>query len=145
MDFNRDSGNARESPLQSLDLFIPNDISEANPVPVVVFIHGGSWRAADKRKSVNVHSNFCIAIAQRGMITVNVNHRLSPKVQYPSHVNDIALALKWVTNHIQKYSGDPEQIFLAGHSSGGHLGALITLDVKYLRDVNIKQPGFIKT
>lgn len=130
--------------LQAMDVFCPNDLSKARRVPVVMFIHGGAWRAADKQSRPHVHTNVCISLAQRGWIAVNVNHQLSPRVQHPEHARDIALALKWVHEEIHRYGGDGDRVVAAGHSSGGHLASLVALDERYLRRVGVHQPRFLR-
>jgi arylformamidase len=125
-------GNGRQ---QSLDIYAPTvspEQAEAG-ASVFVFMHGGGWRAADKRDALGVHSNVCTALAGRGLLAVNVNYRLSPRVRHPAHALDVAHALRWVRAHIGDYGGDAGNIFVGGHSSGGHLAALVTLDEQYLR------------
>ncbi|HEY0386508.1 MAG TPA: alpha/beta hydrolase [Pyrinomonadaceae bacterium] len=131
---------------QSLDIYAPVDspvrsdsgapvLESERGAPVFVFMHGGGWRAADKQDALGVHSNVCTALAGRGLLVVNVNYRLSPRVRHPAHALDVAHALRWVREHIRDYGGDDGNIFVGGHSSGGHLAALVTLDKQYLRAV----------
>jgi arylformamidase len=135
------NGNAAQ---QSLDIYLPVAAEKRQAeLPVVVFMHGGGWRAADKQDAIGVHANICTALAQKGLIAVNVNYRLSPRVKHPAHALDVAHALCWVTENIGGYGGDAENIFVTGHSSGGHLAALVTLDERYLREAGTT-PAFIK-
>jgi arylformamidase len=135
----RPDGDASE---QSLDIYAPLDAKDAQ-LPVVVFMHGGGWRAADKRDPLGVHANICTALARRGLLAVNVNYRLSPRVRHPSHALDAAHALVWVRENIQSFGGDAGNIFASGHSSGAHLAALVTLDERYLREAGASA-AFIK-
>lgn len=125
--------------LQSLDVYAPEcgtDSAAATvSYPVVVFMHGGGWRASDKDDPLGVHANVCKALALRGLVAVNVNYRLAPRFKHPEHARDAAAAVHWVRQNIGKHNGDPERIFLSGHSAGGHLAALITLDPDYLSNV----------
>ncbi|MCX8103148.1 MAG: alpha/beta hydrolase [Candidatus Bipolaricaulota bacterium] len=109
-----------------LDLFVPEGVKD---VPVLLFVHGGGWTSGDK----NLYSFIGRAFAEQGFATAVVNYRLSPKVQHPAHIEDVARAFSWVHKNIAQYGGDPEKIFVMGHSSGGHLIALLALDEKYLR------------
>lgn len=121
--------------LQSLDIYAPALSAEQDEkLPVMLFMHGGGWRAADKRDALGVHANICTALARRGLIAVNVNYRLSPRAKHPAHAQDVASALCWTRANIHDYGGDAENIFISGHSSGGHLAALVTLDEQYLRE-----------
>jgi acetyl esterase/lipase len=133
-----------EGAQQSLDIYAPAAAAESDErLPVVVFMHGGGWRAADKQDALGVHANICAALAQRGLLAVNVNYRLSPRVKHPQHALDVAHALRWVRENIAGFGGDAENIFASGHSSGGHLAALVTLDPRYLEKAGTT-PAFIK-
>jgi acetyl esterase/lipase len=110
---------------------------------VVVFMHGGGWRASDKQDAFGVHANICAALALRGLVAVNVNYRLSPRARHPAHALDVAHALRWVSRNIGSFGGDVDNIFASGHSSGGHLAALVTLDERYLRQAGASH-AFIK-
>lgn len=127
-------GNA-DSKLNSLDLYLP-DADESvkgnvkGNLPVVIFIHGGAWHIGDK--SNDGPSNVARTLADNGVICANINYRLSPSVKHPIHVKDAARAIKWVYENIGSYGGDPNKLFVSGHSAGAHLAALVTLDTKYL-------------
>jgi acetyl esterase/lipase len=135
-------GNGSE---QSLDIYAPaRATQDARGLPVVVFMHGGGWRASDKQDAFNVHANVCTALAQRGLVAVNVNYRLSPRVRHPAHVLDAAHALRWVSENIEGSGGASDNIFASGHSSGAHLAALATLDERYLQQAGAADASFIK-
>lgn len=100
-------------------------------LPVVVMIHGGGWRMGDKaNRSVGMEKArfFCAA----GCVYVSINYRLSPAVRHPAHVEDVAEAVAWVHRQIGRFGGDPERIFLMGHSAGAHLAALVSTDQRRL-------------
>jgi acetyl esterase/lipase len=73
--------------------------------------------------------------ARQGIVTVCINYRLSPGVRHPEHVRDVALAFDWVKRNVDHYGGDPEDVFIAGHSAGGHLVALLALNERYLAEL----------
>ncbi len=123
--------------LQSLDVYAPQATSLNSRYPVVLFMHGGGWRASDKNDQLGVHANVCKALAARGLVVVNVNYRLAPRVKHPEPARDAAYAFRWCMENISQYQGDPERVFLSGHSAGGHLAALIALDENYLDDVGL--------
>jgi acetyl esterase/lipase len=58
---------------------------------------------------------------------------LSPKVQHPEHIKDVARAFAWTHKNIGKYGGRNDQIFITGQSAGGHLAALLATNDEYLR------------
>lgn len=119
-----------------LDLFMPAGLVD---IPVVFFVHGGSWSSGDKSAYSFVGRTF----ASQGFATVVTNYRLSPAVQHPAHIEDVARAFAWVYKNIARYGGNPEKIFIAGHSAGGHLVALLALDEKYLQ-VHALSPRTLK-
>jgi len=122
---------------QSLDVYAPAVGTVEKSFPVIIFLHGGGWRASDKNDPLGVHANVCKALAQRGLIAVNLNYRLAPRVKHPGPALDVAHALRWVVENIGNNGGDLNRVFLSGHSAGGHLAALITLDPKYLHAVDL--------
>jgi len=111
--------------LTSLDIYAPN---EAKNYPVMVYIHGGSWQKGDKR-NVGKKPQFFI---EAGYLFVSINYRLLPDIEHPTNVQDVAKALAWVHSNIEQYGGNPNNIFLLGHSAGAHLAALAATDEKYL-------------
>ena len=109
-----------------LDIFMP---ASFDLVPVIVYFHGGGLRMGDKADSHIVASQ----LSALGVAVVTPNYRLSPAVMHPVHIEDAAAATAWVMQNIEEYGGDPERIYLAGHSAGAYLVALLTLDAKYLQ------------
>lgn len=133
----------RADPLQKLDIYQPTgDRARAGKLPVMVMIHGGGWAKGDKGNA-NMGSEKANFFARQGMVYVSVNYRLSPAVQHPEHVRDVASALAWIHDNIARYGGDPSQIMLMGHSSGAHLAALAITDDSYLRRLG-KRPDIVK-
>ncbi len=65
------------------------------------------------------------------MIVFTINDA-DPNCQHPQHVQDVASALDWVYHHVHEYGGNPDQIFMMGHSAGGHLASLLTTNSHYL-------------
>ena len=93
----------------SLDIYRPNNLEGC---PVMVYVHGGSWRRGDKREVHDKH----LAFVDRGWVFVSINYRLAPNGRYPANVEDVARALAWVHNNIRQYGGDPDCLFIMGHS-----------------------------
>jgi arylformamidase len=110
--------------LVSLDVYAPPG---GQKHPVMVMIHGGAWRGGDKAYSACGldKARFFVTL---GYAYVSINYRLSPEIQHPVHVQDVAKALSFVHDHIAGYGGDPERIFVMGHSAGAHLAALVATD-----------------
>lgn len=117
-----------------LDVFYPDTADVKNPV--IIFIHGGSWYNGDK----NIYSKFGINFAEKGVVSSTINYRLAPEVTFERMAADCAAAVKWVYENIATYYGDPDKIFLCGHSAGGHLAALISLNDTYFKELKIQNP-----
>jgi len=119
------------APRQTLDFYLPD-----RPQPrLFVFIHGGGWRGGDKeqyRALGELLSNFGYAVALP-------NHRLAPDHPYPAAVADVALALQWVLRYAAESGIRRDGIFLAGHSSGAHLAALLALHPRWLPEAGIQR------
>jgi acetyl esterase/lipase len=111
---------------QMLDVHAP---AEGKNHPVVVWIHGGGWRAGDK-KGVQKKPQ---AFTDKGYVFVSTNYRFVPKVTVKEMTGDIAKAIRWVHDHAGDYGGDPHSIFVMGHSAGAHLAALVCTDDRYLK------------
>ena len=62
-----------------------------------------------------------------------VNYRLYPKILTPVYIEDAAAAVAWVFNHIEEFGGDPDLIFVSGHSAGGYLASMVGMDKKWLQ------------
>ena len=116
--------------LTNLDIYAP---SNAKKAPVMIMIHGGGWQIGDKSNR-GVWTNKVPFFAENGFIFVNINYRLSPAIQHPEHIRDVAEAVAWVYNNIAQYGGDRDQIFVMGHSAGAHLAALVATDDRRLKE-----------
>jgi acetyl esterase/lipase len=109
-----------------LDLYLPKGRKN---FPVLFFVHGGAWKSGDRK----IYPFFGRLFARHGIGTVIISYRLSPTVQHPAHVQDVAKAFAWTHANIARYGGRPDQIFICGHSAGGHLVALLATDESYLK------------
>jgi arylformamidase len=111
---------------QVLDVYSPG---HAKNLPVVFWIHGGGWQTGDKT-SVQIKPQ---AFMDKGFVFVSTNYRLLPRVDMGTIVRDIAKSIRWVHDHIAEHGGDPERLFVMGHSAGAQLAALISTDDRYLK------------
>ena len=115
-----------------LDLFLPKGRKK---FPVIVWIHGGAWRQGDKSLYRGLGRRF----AREGIGFVPISYRLAPRFKYPAQIQDCARAFAWVHKHVAEHRGDPNRLFVMGHSAGGHLSALLALHPKFLKDLEV--PG----
>lgn len=115
-----------------LDVFQPKGRTGC---PVLFFVHGGGWVIGGKDDVFGIYGYGTIArcLAQRGFVVVLPNYRLSPRVRHPEHIKDVARAFAWLYRNVARYGGNPERLFVAGHSAGAHLAALLATDESYLK------------
>ncbi len=104
-----------------LDIYYPKD---AKDFSTIVWFHGGGITAGSKELPKE--------LIEKGYAVVGVGYRLSPKVKAPAYIEDAAAAVAWIFKNINRYGGNGKLIFVSGHSAGGYLGMMITLDKKYL-------------
>lgn len=117
-------------PRQVLDVYAPENARNA---PVIVFIHGGSWTGGDKSEYRFVGESF----ARAGYVTAVINYRLAPANRYPAFIQDAARALKWTTQNIAQYGGDPKRLFVTGHSAGAFNAVEVVVNERWLREADV--------
>ena len=96
----------------------------ASAVPTVIWFHGGGLTGGNR--------SIPSALKGQGIAVVAVDYRLSPKAKAPAYIEDAAAAVAWTFKNIARYGGDTNRIFLSGHSAGGYLASLVTLDRRWL-------------
>ncbi len=102
----------------TLDLYLPKDA--VKPMPVVVWVHGGGWRAGSKE---NV--GIILPMLPSGIAVASINYRLSQEAVFPAQIYDCKAAVRWVRAHAADYGLNPDKIGAGGDSAGGHLAALL--------------------
>ena len=105
-------------PAQTLDLYLPKQSSD-KPLPLVVWIHGGGWRAGSKSGCP------AVALVSEGYAAASVEYRFSQKAVFPAQIQDCQAAVRWLRANSQKYHIDPDHVGVWGASAGGHLVALL--------------------
>jgi len=116
-----------------LDLYRPR--AAKGPLPVIVFIYGGSWRTGDK----SMYPFVAATLASRGAVVIVPNYRLYPEVQFPTFLQDNARAVGWAFGHARAYGGDPARMFLMGHSAGAYDAAMLALDPRWLAAEGVRR------
>jgi acetyl esterase/lipase len=111
-----------------LDVYSPTAQNGNAPAPVVVFFYGGNWNAGSRSDYEFIGE----ALASRGMVAVLADYRLYPQVRYPEFLQDNAQAVAWTAREIKKYGGDPQRLFVMGHSAGAYNAAMVALDRRLL-------------
>jgi len=119
-----------------LDLYLPKYVDK---FPVVIFVHGGYWRSGDRdyyQTFTGIHGNIGTTLARQGIGTAVISYKLYPEAGIDEQISDVELASKWVIENISKYGGDARNIFIVGHSAGGHLASMVGLDPKISGKLN---------
>ena len=116
-------------PRQQLDIYQPKGTAPAGGWPVVVFFYGGSWNSGERAEYKFVGE----ALAARGVLTLVADYRLYPEVRYPDFLMDSAQALAWGLSHAAQWGGNPQRVFVMGHSAGAYNAAMLALDARWLR------------
>lgn len=100
-----------------LDLYLPGNTT--NALPVIVWVHGGAWRAGSKEN--------CPArrFVERGYAVASINYRLSQHAIFPAQIEDCKAAIRWLRARATEYQLDPDRFAAWGSSAGGHLVALL--------------------
>ena len=120
--------------VRTLNIFAPS--KRVRACNVFIFVHGGSWNSGKKS-----HYNFLGGrMARKNVVTVIINYPLSPQARFNEMATAVAKSVFWVKENIGQYGGDSDAIFLSGHSAGGHLAALVSLQDEYFDSLNIPNP-----
>jgi acetyl esterase/lipase len=107
-----------KSDLRKLDIYHPE---RGKDLPVMIYVHGGGWTRGDKKAVGQKVSLFCL----EDYVFVSVNYRMLPETKVPAQAQDVAAAVAWVHDHAKDYGGNPDRLFLMGHSAGAHLVSLV--------------------
>ncbi|MEO6670943.1 MAG: alpha/beta hydrolase [Ferruginibacter sp.] len=119
---------------QKLNVFAPR--SQKTKRPALIFIHGGNWNSGNR----SLYNFLGSRMARKGIVTIIIDYPLSPKATYIEMAFACAASVKWVQENSAVYGADTNKIFVAGHSAGGHLAALISLDNQYFDSLGITNP-----
>lgn len=114
---------------QYLSVYTPKD-PVAEPLPVIVFVHGGSWNKGDPEN----YGFIGRAFVPEGFVVVLAAYRLHPEAVYPAMIEDTAAAIAWTQANIAKHGGDPSRIIISGHSAGAYNVAMTALEARWLAE-----------
>ena len=119
-------------PRNMLDVYRP--AANADKAPVIVFFYGGNWVSGQRADYAFVGR----ALAARGFVVVVPDYRLYPQVRYPDFLDDGAAAVAWTAREIAGHGGDPQHVFVMGHSAGAYNAAMLALDPRWLGEQGLK-------
>lgn len=113
----------------TLDLYLPPDGTGGGAHPFVMYVHGGGWSGGNSRNS-GAFENFpevLASIAARGYVVASINYRLSGEEPFPSNIQDVKSAIRWLRTNAEEYGIDKSRGVVWGPSAGGHLAALAAM------------------
>jgi acetyl esterase/lipase len=103
-----------------MDVLRPKARSD-EPLPVIIFIHGGGWIGGNKQLGVK----WLIPFAQAGYFCASIEYRLTSDAPFPAQIEDCKCAIRFIRAHAKELGVDPNRIGVWGSSAGGHLAALL--------------------
>lgn len=109
-------------PRHRLDVYAPREFDAA--VPTLLFVYGGGWDSGTK----DDYEFAGRAYASAGFVTIIADYRVVPEAHFPDFLEDGAQALNWISGHAAAFGGDPDRIFIMGHSAGAYNAAMLGLD-----------------
>ena len=113
---------------QVLDMYGRDAWSKAEPRDIVMFFHGGAFIRGNKSSNGAIYDNVSYWFVHQGCVAVNVEYRLAPDAPYPAGAEDVIAAVQWVKQNAARWGGNPQRVFLMGHSAGGSHVASALLD-----------------
>lgn len=111
----------------SMDIYKPH-LAMGTRAPVVVFFYGGAWQRGNREQYKFVGQR----LAENGVLAVVADYRTYPQAMFPAFMDDAARAVRRVHDDVEGWGGDPNRIFIAGHSAGAQIAALLATDPRYL-------------
>ena len=128
---------------QKLDVYVPEGAvakkGRGDARPVVVVFYGGSWNSGRRQDYAFLGK----ALASRGFVAVVADYRLVPDVRFPAFLDDGALAVGWTYQNSGRFGGDPDKLYLFGHSAGAYNAMMLALDARYLTRAGLL-PSIVK-
>lgn len=116
-----------------LDVYYP----EKDGFATLIWFHGGGLEGGNKE--------LLEGFRRQGFAVVSVNYRLFPRCKCPDYIDDAAMAVAWTFEHIADYGGDPDKIFVSGHSAGGYLALMVALAKEYTARYGLDADRIAKT
>ena len=125
-----------DSPSMRMDIYFPKNQSNIND-DIIMFVYGGSWRSGRLFSGKKEYYRFVGKLfSNEGYTTIIPDYRVYPEVKFPSFVEDVANAVKWIHTNMNLNS-DNRRLILIGHSAGAHIVSLLALDPNYFKEVGI--------
>jgi acetyl esterase/lipase len=117
------------NPRQKLDVYQPATPAPPGGWPVVVFFYGGSWHWGNRAEYTFAGE----ALASRGVLALIADYRLYPEARYPDFLDDSAMATAYALREARRLGGNPQRVYVMGHSAGAYNAAMVALDERWLK------------
>jgi len=114
-------------PRQRMDVYMP--LNAPASAPMLLFFYGGAFRCGRKEEYPVVGQAF----ASKGIVVAVADYRIHPEGRFPDFLEDGALAVAAMHARAAEWGGDPDRIFVAGHSAGAYLAVMLAANPAYLR------------
>ena len=125
-----------DNPSMRMDIYFPSNHSNINE-DIIMFVYGGSWRSGRLFSGKKEYYRFVGKLfSNEGFTTIIPDYRVYPEVKFPSFVEDVANAVKWIHKNMD-LTNDNRRLILVGHSAGAHIVSLLALDPNYFNEVGI--------
>ncbi|TAL31191.1 MAG: alpha/beta hydrolase [Alphaproteobacteria bacterium] len=124
-------------PRQEMDIYVPDGLKR--PVCTVLFFYGGRWTDGDR----GLYRFAGEALSSKGCVTAIADYRVYPKIRYPVFMEDSAKAFVFLHRHAAEYGGDPERLYLAGHSAGAYNAVMLAVHPTFLKNAG-GQPAWVR-
>lgn len=122
-----------DDPQQRLIISRPKGIATDARLPVILFIHGGSWSSGKPENYAFIGRSF----APHGFVVVSAGYRLGDAGKYPAMLQDGATAIVWTRANIAELGGNPDAIYLMGHSAGAYNAVMLALDQQWMQAAGV--------
>lgn len=123
---------------QKVEVIAPQ-VGLQSKLPVLVFIHGGGWHSGTPGDYHFIGRRF----ARAGYLVILPGYRLGAEGRYPNMLEDSAAAVAWSRENLSRFGGDPDRVFLMGHSAGAYNVVMLALERQWLGRVGVPD-GFVK-
>src|SRR5205823_10619178 len=123
-----------------LRLYWPKRADPGNPVPAIVYYHGGGHVIGSLDTHDFVARNLC---AGAGALVASVDYRMGPEHKFPAAVDDSFAALQWVHANAGSIGADPERIGVHGDSAGANLAAVVALLARYAASLRLQLQSLV--
>ena len=118
---------------QPIRVYTPQGAGQ-QPLPVIVYIHGGGWVIAD----LDTYEASAVALAKKtGAVVASVEYRHAPEHRFPAAHEDTFAAYRWVLENAASFGGDPKRVAVAGESAGGNMALNVAIRA---RDAGVQAP-----